>query len=150
MIIVAIMAIVAMKITANNQIVPGPTTPHFFVFPFPVALISSSEVTVMSLAPLQDTSNMDRNRKGNPLFRYQQLVLKIAPSPAFTTSVSLSLALTKRGGGHLGPHPSFPPQFPEVKQSPFQCCPLLSIPKATRLVLILVITCLCTRFLFFF
>lgn len=44
------MIIVAMKIITNNQIVLGSTSPHFSVVPFPVTLIASSEVTVMSLA----------------------------------------------------------------------------------------------------
>lgn len=57
------MVIAAMKIITNNQIVLGPTTAHFSVVPFPVTLISSLEVTVMSLAPSQDTGNMDTNRK---------------------------------------------------------------------------------------
>lgn len=53
------MIIVAMKIITRNQIVLGASTPHFSVIPFPVALISSSEVAMLSLAPLWDTGNMD-------------------------------------------------------------------------------------------
>ena len=57
----AIMIIVATNTITNGQMVIGAATPHFSAVPLPVALISSLEVAVLSLAPFQDTGNLGRN-----------------------------------------------------------------------------------------
>lgn len=71
------MIIVAMKIFTRNQIVLGASTPHFSVIPFPVALISSSEVAMLSWLHYGTPATWIHTTKGSPLFRCQQLALKL-------------------------------------------------------------------------
>lgn len=87
---------------------PWSTTPHFSVVPFPVALISSSEVTVMSLAPLQDTGSMDRNQKRQPII---QIPAAGAKNCSFSRLHNFHIPLTcinnnnKKIGNILAPTP---------------------------------------------
>lgn len=66
----------------------------------------------MSLAPLQDTSNMDTNWKGQSIIQIPIAGTEIAPSPAFPISHLWEPQQQQQNWEHFVPTSSFPHEFP--------------------------------------
>lgn len=92
------MIIAAMKITTRNHIVRRASTPYFFVVFFPVASISSSDVTSAMFGFF--TGHQQRGYKlKKAIVRILTAGANLAPSPAFP--ISIPSYINKRLGNIL-------------------------------------------------